>query len=144
MNSFALHPKDYYEIFTNYAWKCLKWCQLTIQILYQQLRSHCTTNLDAWWSYCTANWMKLNLISCSYSYKFHLYNLKTHFSVFIDLENKITGPCTSFSSHKRIKSFHLIIISREFIIFMHLSSDDWDKPSIPTVSLMILIFYTHK
>ena len=50
---------------------------------------------------------------------FYLYNLKTHSSVFIDLENKITGQCTSVSSHKRIKSFHLIIISREFITFMH-------------------------
>ena len=73
--------------------------------------------------------MKLNLTSCAYSYKLHLYNLKTHSSVFIDLENKITGPCTSVSSHKRIKSFYLIIISREFITFMHLSSDDYDKPN---------------
>ena len=57
-------------------------------------------------------------------YPFHLYNLKTHSSIFIDLENKITGPCTSISSHNPIKSFHLIIISREFIIIMHLISDD--------------------
>ena len=144
MNSFALHPKDYYEIFTNYANNCLKWCPLTIQILYQQLRLQCISNLDAWWSYCTTNWMKLNLTSCSYSYKFHLYNLKTHSSVFIDLENKITWPYTSVSCHKRIKSFHLIIISREFITFMYLSSDDWDKLSISTDSPMIFIFYTHK
>ena len=29
---------------------------------------------------------------CSYSYILNPYNLKTHSSVFIDLENKIVGP----------------------------------------------------
>ena len=80
---------------------------------------------------CTTNWMKLNMTSCSYSYKFYLYHLKAHFSVFIDLENKITGSCTSVSSHERIKSFHLNIISREFITFMHLSNDDETSLSFP-------------
>ena len=67
--------------------------------------------------------MKLNLTLCSYSYN-SIFIISRHIPVFsmIDLVNKITGPCTSVSSHKRIKSFHLIIISRGFITFMHKKS----------------------